>query len=155
MTVKTLIKDIAITSIGVSALTLIALSPVLAHANEAGAQYGSAYAQSSTISETISQGSFTGRSKHVTSGDVSIVKTATGYDLVLADNFFLDGAPDPVIGFGNNDKYDTATTFTKLEKKTGGQRYSLPEGFALNAYSQVFVWCGDFSVPLGVANLTN
>jgi len=153
MTIKTLIKDIALTSAGVSAFTLIALSPVLAYADDTGTKYGSAYAQSTTDSATISQGSFTGRSEHVTSGEVSIVKTATGYDLILADNFFLDGAPDPVIGFGNNDKYDTSATFTKLEKKNGRQTYSLPEGFALNTYSQVFIWCGDFSVPLGIANL--
>jgi len=154
MTVKTLIKDIALTSLGVSAFTLIALSPVLAYADDAGANYGSGYSQRSSASSTISQGTFTGRSKHVTSGEVSIVKTAAGYNLVLADNFFLDGAPDPVIGFGNNDKYDTATTFTKLKKKNGRQTYALPDGFALNSYSQVFVWCGDFSVPLGIANLT-
>jgi len=72
MTVKTLIKDIALISVGVSAFALIALSPVLAYANTADAKYGSGYSQTSSASSTISQGTFTGRSNHVTSGDFSV-----------------------------------------------------------------------------------
>lgn len=153
MTTKTLIKDILLTTSGVTAFTLLALSPVLAYAAPATPQTETAAVQTVEASAEL-RGSFEGRSKHITSGDVSIVKTAAGYDLVLSDNFFLDGAPDPVIGFGNSDKYDDATTFTKLAKKTGHQTYSLPEGFTLSNYTQVFVWCEKFAVPLGVATLS-
>lgn len=157
MTTKTLIKDILLTSTGVTAFTLIALSPVLAYAGQAAPHteiMTKTAAVQTVAAEATLRGSFEGRSKHITSGDVSIVKTASGYDLVLSDNFFLDGAPDPVIGFGNSDTYDTATTFTKLKTKTGHQTYSLPEGFTLSNYSQVFIWCEKFSLPLGVATLS-
>lgn len=153
MTTKSLIKDILITTSGVTAFTLIALSPVLAYAAPATPQTETAAVQAVEANAEL-RGSFEGRTKHVTSGEVSIVKTDAGYELILGDNFFLDGAPDPVIGFGNNDKYDKATTFTKLEKKTGRQTYALPEGFTLSNYSQVFVWCEKFAVPLGVATLS-
>ena len=153
MTTKSLIKDILITTSGVSVFTLLALAPVLAYASYSAPRIQEAAIQM-VEAKAEASGSFKGRSKHITSGDVSIVKTEAGYDLVLGDNFFLDGAPDPVIGFGNSDNYDAATTFTKLKKKTGHQTYSLPEGFTLSNYSQVFVWCEKFSVPLGVATLS-
>jgi len=154
MTTKTLIKDILLTTSGVTAFTLVALSPVLAYADGPDANYGSGYSQTASAPAAISQGSFEGRSKHVTSGEVSIVKTASGYDLVLADNFFLDGAPDPVIGFGDGDKFDTSTIFTKLNKKEGRQTYTLPDGFTPGTNSQVFIWCEKFSVPLGIATIS-
>ena len=157
MNTKQLLKDLALVTIGTSALAFISLTPVLANANEASAFNQTVTAEISleaTQSDAVSKGNFEGRSKHVTSGQASIVKTATGYDLVLADNFFLDGAPSPVLGFGNNDAYDTSSTFSKLNKKEGGQTYTLPSGFTPGQYSQVFVWCEDFSVPLGVATLS-
>jgi len=153
MTTKTLIKDILLTTSGVTAFTLLALSPVLAYAAEVSPQNQAAAVQTVEAKAEL-RGSFEGRSKHVTSGEVSIVKTATGYDLVLADNFFLDGAPTPVIGFGNNGKYDKSTTFTKLNKDTGRQTYTLPEGFNPANFSQVFIWCDRFSIPLGVATIS-
>ena len=153
MTTKTLIKDILLTTSGVTAFTLVALSPVLAYASEVNPQTPTATVQSVEAKAEL-RGNFEGRSKHITSGDVSIVKTATGYELVLADNFFLDGAPDPVIGFGDNGKYNKSTTFTELGKKTGRQTYTLPTNFNPANFSQVFIWCEKFSVPLGVATLS-
>jgi len=152
MSAKTLVKDILLTTTGVTAFTLLALSPVLAFAADATPKKDVMAAQIIDAKAELS-GSFEGRSKHVTTGEVTIVKTSTGYELVLADNFFLDGAPDPVIGFGDNGKYNTSTTFTKLEKIRGGQRYALPQGFVHANFSQVFIWCERFSVPLGVANI--
>ncbi len=153
MTTKRLIKDILLTTSGVTAFTLVALSPVLAYAFEVSPQNEAASVQTAEAKAEL-RGSFEGRSKHMTSGQVSILKTTTGYDLVLGDNFFLDGAPDPVIGFGNGGKFDTPTIFTKLNKKEGRQTYTLPDGFTPGAHSQVFVWCEKFSVPLGVATLS-
>ncbi len=101
----------------------------------------------------ISQGSFEGRSKHVTSGEAYIMKTDTGYALVLADNFFLDGAPGPVLGFGNDGEYIKASQFADLDKKSGRQTYTLPATFTPGQFNEVYVWCEDFSVPLGVAKL--
>ena len=153
MTTKTLIKDILLTTTGVTAFAVLALSPVLAYASDTSPRNITAAVQTVDAKAEL-RGSFDGRSKHVTSGEVSIVKTATGYKLVLADNFFLDGAPDPVIGFGDNDKYNTSTTFTKLEKTTGRQTYVLPKDFVPANFSQVFIWCERFSVPLGVATIS-
>ncbi|MBO6505485.1 MAG: DM13 domain-containing protein [Kordiimonadaceae bacterium] len=104
-------------------------------------------------STVAAHGTFEGRSDHVTTGGVSIVKTASGYVAVLESDFSLDGAPDPTLGFGNNGKFDTDTLFTKLESKDGLQVYAIPANIDVSSFSEFYVWCEDFSVPLGVASL--
>ena len=102
--------------------------------------------------EIIASGSFEGQSDHVTTGGVSIQKADDGYYVVLAEDFSLDGAPDPKLGFGNPD-YLIDTQFSELRSKDGFQSYKLPEGVDPAEYSTIYVWCEEFSVPLGVATL--
>ena len=97
-------------------------------------------------------GSFVGKSNHITSGEVTVEKTADGYVLVLHDNFSFDGAPDPQLGLGKGG-YDGSTRFSKLKSNNGKQSYKLPAGIDASQYDEVWVWCEKFSVPLGVAKL--
>lgn len=101
----------------------------------------------------IAKGNFSGRSDHVTTGQVSLEKTAAGYQLNFADDFFLDGAPDPIVALGNGDTYLAANKINALKNKTGGQVYPLPASFTPGQFSQVYVWCEKFNVPLGIADL--
>lgn len=102
----------------------------------------------------VSSGSFEGRSKHITTGGVSIVKTTSGYIAVLESNFDLDGAPAPTLGFGKNGNgFDKNTEFTKLKSDKGLQVYAIPASINPTDYNEFYVWCADFSVPLGVAKL--
>ena len=102
--------------------------------------------------EVVASGSFEGRSEHITTGGVTVQKAEDGYYVVLAEDFSLDGAPDPKLGFGNPD-YVIETQFSELRSKDGFQTYKLPDGFDPMEYSSIFVWCEQFSVPLGVASL--
>ncbi len=102
----------------------------------------------------VAQGAFEGRSDHITSGDAYIMKTTSGYALVLSDAFFLDGAPTPVLGFGNNGDYVKASQFAKLEKNKGRQTYTLPADFTPGQFNEIYVWCERFDIPLGVAALS-
>lgn len=103
--------------------------------------------------ETVqASGSFVGASNHVTTGGVSIVKAADGsVSVVLADDFSLDGAPDPRVGLGKDGTYDPKSDLGVLANNTGAQTYSLPAGLDASAYNEVYIWCKKFSVPLGVA----
>lgn len=103
--------------------------------------------------DVIMTGTFEGRSEHVTSGKVTIRKDDEGYLVVLESDFSLDGAPDPVLGFGNPD-YLPETKFAALKNKTGQQTYRLSADTNLSAFETIYVWCGEFSVPLGVATLS-
>ena len=104
--------------------------------------------------ETISAGTFSGRSDHITTGKVSVVKTASGYQLSFANDFSLDGAPDPVVALGNGETFSVSNKLGVLKHKTGAQIYNLPANFTPGEFSEVYVWCEKFSVPLGVAKLT-
>ena len=99
-------------------------------------------------------GTFTGASNHVTSGQVEVVSTATGWEVHLKDDFSLDGAPDPRVGFGSSGKFADATDFEPLRSKTGAQIYKVPAGIDPTAYDEVYIWCRQYSVPLGVAKLS-
>jgi|GEM_PF-2409608 len=99
-------------------------------------------------------GTFEGRSDHETRGTATIVKTDAGYELRLGTDFYLDGAPGPVVGFGQNGEYIEASELGDLQRKRGSQTYQLPADFIPTNYSEVYVWCEDFSVPLGVATLS-
>lgn len=101
----------------------------------------------------IATGSFSGRSDHITTGGVSITGSAGNYTLLLASNFSLDGAPDPVVGFGNGGEFAATSVVGNLQALTGAQAYALPADFDPSAYGEVYVWCNQFSIPLGVAAL--
>ena len=103
--------------------------------------------------KSVAQGIFSGRSDHITTGTASLVKTATGYNIVLSGDFELDGAPDPVVAVGNNETYTVANKLGALKNRTGAQSYELPANITPANFSQVYIWCEKFSVPLGVATL--
>ena len=142
------------------AFTLTALAAIAfagTSSINANAEYKSAPAAEQLASDTqqVSTGTFSGRTDHVTSGDVTLEKTASGYQLRFAGDFFLDGAPDPVVAIGNNETFLKSNKIGKLKRKKGAQVYILPAGFTPADFSEVYVWCEKFSVPLGVATLNS
>lgn len=100
--------------------------------------------------QVLAQGEFEGRSDHVVTGQVRVVQTDSGYALELGEDFSLDGAPDPKLGFGS-DGFDNSTLLPPLASDTGAQSYELPADFDLAAYNEVWLWCVQFDVPLGYA----
>jgi hypothetical protein len=104
------------------------------------------------VSKVVLSGKFEGRSNHDVSGGVSVIKTSSGYLVVLEKDFSLDSAPDPKLGFGNNG-YEASSQFSKLKSKTGEQVYALPAKINPVSYNEVWVWCEKHNVPLGVAKM--
>ncbi len=99
-------------------------------------------------------GSFHGASNHVTTGDYTISKQSDGsYVITLEDNFSLDGAPDPSVGFGKDGKYSKATYLGNLKNLKGKQSFAIPASVDLSDFNEVYIWCAKFTVPLGVAPL--
>lgn len=108
-----------------------------------------------TVAETVVSGTFSGLSNHITTGGVSIVKTDAGYLAVLANDFSLDGAPSPTLGFGADGQFDAASEFTKLASNTGLQVYAIPASVNVADFNEIYVWCADVNVPLGVAKFSS
>ena len=103
-------------------------------------------------SRIVATGEFEGRSDHVVSGGVTVLKTDTGYVVVLEPDFSLDGAPDPKLGFGKNG-YKASAKFSERRSEKGVQAYSISASIDPEEYDEVWVWCEKFDVPLGVAHL--
>ena len=135
------------------ALTLTACGNASTQSSEASAPTAATQSVANAV-QKVSQGTFSGRSDHVTTGQATVEKTATGYQLRLSSDFELDGAPDPIVALGNGDTYVAANKLGKLKNRTGEQVYQLPASFTPGQFSQVYVWCEQFSVPLGIADLT-
>lgn len=103
--------------------------------------------------DVLSSGKFEGRSRHATTGGVTVRKSGTGAVVVLETDFSLDGAPDPKVGFGRDGKYDAAAKLDALKSNAGRQEYAVPAGIDSSRYNEVYIWCEKFNVPLGVARL--
>lgn len=102
--------------------------------------------------DTVASGTFTGASDHITTGGVEVIKNADGsHTIVLADDFSLDGAPDPRVGLGKDGFFDGNTDAGVLGALTGGQSFVVPAGVDVSEFNEVYIWCEKFSVPLGVA----
>ncbi|MEL6887348.1 MAG: DM13 domain-containing protein [Pseudomonadota bacterium] len=97
-------------------------------------------------------GEFTGASNHVTKGRAEVVTKNGQTEIILQDDFWFDGAPDPKVALGRNG-YDATTLMGKLTKNAGKQSYIVPAGIDASQYNEVWIWCEKFNVPLGVAKL--
>ncbi len=98
-------------------------------------------------------GNFVGENAHTVSGGVSIVDYRGGKAVRLGPGFYLDGAPDPKVGFGQGGRYVDGTLIGALRANTGEQVFPIPAGMDVSAFDTVFIWCERFSVSLGKAAL--
>ena len=102
--------------------------------------------------EVVVQGTFVGASGHDTSGTAQLVKLDSGgYAIRFGKDFKHDGtAPDATVGLGKSG-YDKSTDLGKLRENKGAQDYALPAGFDPKGYNEIYVWCTEYAVSLGVA----
>ncbi|WP_020592462.1 DM13 domain-containing protein [Kiloniella laminariae] len=101
----------------------------------------------------ILQGTFSGRSDHITSGKIEVIKNTDGsHRVILGEDFSLDGAPDPKLAFGQ-DGINKNTLFSPLKHNSGRQEYLLPASIDPAEFNEIYIWCEKFDVPLGVASL--
>lgn len=107
----------------------------------------------SLVAATHRRGAFVGASNHVTRGTGGILIDGAERFVTLAEDFWFDGAPDPKVALGR-DGYDPTTLLGPLRANEGAQRYAIPARIDASAYTEVWIWCERFNVPLGVARLT-
>lgn len=93
-------------------------------------------------------GKFKGASNHKTTGTAEIADGKVN----LLDDFTFDGAPDPKVALGK-DGYDPKTLMTLLKSNKGASSYEIPAGIDPADYNEVWIWCEQYNVPLGVAKL--
>ncbi len=102
--------------------------------------------------EVTARGTFTGKSKHVTTGHASIGKVGKQWVVILEDDFTFDGAPDPHVALGSNG-YRKDASLALLSSNNGKQVYAIPATLDVAKFNEIWIWCDKFAVPLGVAAL--
>jgi len=93
-------------------------------------------------------GTFTGKSRHETTGGVEIA----GRTVTLLDDFTFDGAPDPKVALGKNG-FRKQWILAPLASNAGKQSYEIPADIDVDSVNEVWIWCEKFNVPLGVAKI--
>lgn len=115
-----------------ASLTAVSLAPALAQA------------------APLRKGSFTGPKRYKPAGQVEVTDSTVS----LQRDFCLGGAPDPVVGLGNDGRYDPATFMGELKATEGASSYSVPDGVDVSKYNEVHVWCRRFNTKLSVAEIS-
>lgn len=93
-------------------------------------------------------GTFTGAARYGISGTAEVA----GNQVNLLDDFRFGNAPDPKVALGK-DGYDSSTLMGLLKNKSGSSSYTIPAGINPDDYNEVWIWCEQFNVPLGMAKL--
>ena len=102
--------------------------------------------------QRTASGSFVGKSNHVTTGGASIARFGKTWVVILEEDFTFDGAPDPHVALGSNG-YRKDASLSLLESNNGKQVYAIPASLNVGNFNEIWIWCDQFSVPLGVAEL--
>lgn len=97
-------------------------------------------------------GAFHGASGHTTQGTASVFRVDGEWVVSLGSDFSFDGAPDPHVALGH-DGYRADATLGKLTSNNGAQVYAIPANLDVADFNEVWIWCEQFSVPLGSAKL--
>lgn len=127
-------------------------------------QLGLATAAAATLGATPSfaaaskrTGSLSGRQGYKVSGTVSVRREAGKTKVVLESDYRFDpnkNPPDIKIGFGNGGKYAKGTKIhEKLTVKKGAATFVVPAGIDTDKYSELYIYCEQFTVILAVAKL--
>lgn len=157
MTARTLIKDILVTTSGVTAFTLLALAPVLAYA----APSQSANAEIITASAPAYAGqSFTKKKYHI-KGQWNVVQENGRTLIRFSEDFKTKNGPDLKVFLSpqslgkvtGETALDGAVTLGKLKSNRGTQDYIVPNGVSLANFSSVLIHCEAFSVLWGGGSL--
>ena len=102
-------------------------------------------------------GVLSGRKGYNVSGDVQVVKKGGSTKVVFKDNYLFDPSknpPDIKIGFGNGESYAKGSKIhDKLSVKKGSATFEVPAGIDTDKYSELYIYCEQFTVILAVAPL--
>ncbi|KGM86533.1 Electron transfer DM13 [Roseovarius mucosus DSM 17069] len=105
----------------------------------------------------IRKGTLSGRQGYTVSGTVKIKKQDGKTVVHLAEDYVFDPSknpPDIKIGFGNHETYAKGSKIhDKLTVKKGAASFEVPASIDVDNYDELYIYCEQFSVILGVAPL--
>jgi Electron transfer DM13 len=102
------------------------------------------------------EGSFAGAGDgiHNAEGIVKVVYLEGGSDVLRLEDLKVTNGPDLYVYLAADKQASDFIDLGRLKANNGNQNYDIPEGTDLSKYDTVLVWCKQFSVLFGSAELT-
>lgn len=110
-----------------------------------------------TMMEKELVGNFAGAGDgiHNAEGEVKIIYIEDGSDVLRLENLRVTNGPDLYVYLATDKQASDFVDLGRLKANNGNQNYDIPEGTDLSKYDTVLVWCKQFSVLFGSAELTS
>jgi hypothetical protein len=108
-----------------------------------------------TMMEKSLSGSFVGVDAiHDAKGMAKIITLDDGSDVLRLEDFRSTNGPDLYVYLATDETASDFVNLGKLKANIGNQNYDIPEGTDLSKYDSVLIWCKQFSVLFGKAELS-
>ena len=100
-------------------------------------------------------GSFVGAGDgiHNAEGTSKVISLEDGTSILRFENFKSTNGPDLYVYLATDDSATDFIDLRRLKASNGNQNYNIPDGTDLSKYDTVLVWCKQFSVLFGSAEL--
>jgi hypothetical protein len=106
--------------------------------------------------QILATGSFVGVNDgiHNAEGMAKVVKLADGKQLLRLEGFKATNGPDLYVYLATDDTAQEYVSLGELKANIGNQNYEIPEGTDLTKYNTALIWCKQFSVLFGSAEIS-
>ncbi len=100
-------------------------------------------------------GSFVGAGDgiHNAEGTSKVISLEDGTSILRFENFKSTNGPDLYVYLATDDSATNFIDLGRLKANNGNQNYNIPDGTDLSKYDTVLIWCKQFSVLFGSAEL--
>ena len=108
-----------------------------------------------TASSAIKTGSFIGAGDgfHNAEGLAKVIQLEGGRIILRLENFESTNGPNVHLYLATDKAASNSIDLGRLKANNGNQNYNIPAGTDLNKYNMALIWCKDFSVLFGSAQL--
>ncbi len=101
-------------------------------------------------------GTFVGvDSIHTAQGIAKVISLDDGTSVLRLEDFKSTNGPDLYVYLATDEKATDFVNLGRLKANNGNQNYDIPDGTDLSKYDSVLIWCKQFSVLFGNAELNS
>ncbi|MBI2006386.1 MAG: DM13 domain-containing protein [Nitrosopumilales archaeon] len=90
---------------------------------------------------------------HDAKGNVLVVPLENSQQILRLEDFSSTNGPDLYVYLASDASASDYVSLGQLKANNGNQNYDIPEGTDLAKYDTVLIWCKQFSVLFGSAEL--
>lgn len=112
--------------------------------------------KSEPMSTAVLAGNFVGVNDgiHNAEGQAKVIPLEDGSKVLRLEDFRSTNGPDLYVYLATDEKATEYVSLGELKANIGNQNYQIPEGTDLSKYDTALIWCKQFSVLFGHADLS-